>query len=146
MPVSCSVTGIGGQPSASRVGGPVRSLPVAWSTKEAPPPGDTGPPRPFVLTLGTGVTEVSLIGCGHRPSGCSNLSRPTCRHMSDCGQIHGKLNLAQEMHTSGEAPLAGADGGNATKPCAALQSFLLKILGLILPTPFHHRQSQPGDP
>lgn len=65
MPVSCFVTGIAGQPSASRVGGPVRSLHVAWSTKEAPPPGVTGPPGLFALTLGTGVTEVLHIGCGH---------------------------------------------------------------------------------
>lgn len=120
------MTGIGGQPSASRAGGPVRSLLVAWSTKEAPLPGDTGPPGPFVLTLGTGVTEVLLTGCGHGPSGCSNLSMPTFRHMSDCGQIHGKLNLAQEIHTSGEAPLAGADGGNATKLCMSYSHSSLK--------------------
>lgn len=42
------------------------------------PPGDTGPPGPFVLTLGIGVTEAFPIGYGHGLSGCLNLSMPGC--------------------------------------------------------------------
>lgn len=35
MPISCSVAGIDGHSSAPRAGGAVRSLPVAWTAKEA---------------------------------------------------------------------------------------------------------------
>lgn len=125
MPVSC----IGAHSSASGAGGPVRCLPVAWGTKEAPPPGDTRSPWP----LGADTRDWGRGGFI-----CWTWTRADWPLESECAQL-----WVDMFPLWADTRVAGSGSGKRTPGVGRLW---LEQAGVLPPRGVHYAHSclQPG--